>query len=688
MGYYTYHSSKVNFFFEDNYDENTNESLDNVISIYLNQDLKYQLCSEGCYSCILRNDGEHCVKCKNNLKYYERRDSISTCIIRESNPDAYYFDSNEKAFIKCSSYWYRKKEDNNVICYDECPSSMYIYTNSKECVDQCEKVSYQGECMDNCPSNNMIINSKNECKEEIAAEKGVDVISAPFSREEIINHIEIESFTEEGITILGNDYTVQVYPTSNQINESNAISSISLGNCEFILRRENGIPNDEPLLIYKIDIERENAITPKVEYKMFTIHKRELELSVCESEGIVVSSPIVNKNMMNYTFGEMMSAQYGFDVYDKADPFFNDKCVTFSNNSIDFPIKDRRNDYFVDVDLCDEGCSYDTISFQENKISCNCSSESENEKEEFVSLGSSLLQSTNIELFKCYKEALSIKKNIQSIGFYFIGCILILLIAFGISFSIYGFDDIYRKLNYVIEQFTLKETQMKLESDEYQITEKNNDDIDNCIYEIAKEKRNICKYFTFLFINQISLIKLVFFLGDYDIFIIELSNFLFSLASDFTMNALLFSDDVISQRYRKGKINPFTTIILTILSNVLGSILAVIPSRLSNFGPVLEMFSTEPKKEKIYIMKLRKIMKIIKYKIIIYYIFIFNMIVIYLYFLCSFCNVYRGSQWNWFKNGITSILMSFLSSFINCLVITLLRYIGLYCNSKSMYNIS
>ena len=441
LGYFTYHYSKVIFIFEDIFDENTIESLDNVISIFLNLDLKYQLCSEGCYSCILKTNSEHCVKCKNNINYYERRDSTSTCIKRESNPDAYYFNSTEKAFIKCSAYWYRKKEDNNVICYDECPSSLYIYTASKECVDQCEKVSYQGECIDNCPTD-MITNSKNECIEGITAEKGVDVISAPFSKEEIIEHIEIESFTEEGITILGSDYTVQVYPTSNQINESNEISSISLGNCEFILRRENSIPNDEPLLIYKIDIMRESAITPKVEYKVFTIHNKELELSVCESDGIVVSSPIVNKNMMNYTFGEMMSAEYGFDVYDRESPFFNDKCVSFSNDSIDVPIKDRRNDYFVDVDLCDEGCSYDTISFKENKISCNCSSGSEKEKEEFVSLGNSLLQSTNIELFKCYKEALSIKKNFTSIGFYFIGCILILLIAFGISFSIYGFNDI------------------------------------------------------------------------------------------------------------------------------------------------------------------------------------------------------------------------------------------------------
>ena len=222
LGYFTYHYSKVNFIFEDIYDENTIESLDNVISNFLNQDLKYQLCSEGCYSCILKSNSEHCVKCKNNINYYERRDLTSTCIKRESNPDAYYFNSTEKAFIKCSAYWYRKKEDNNVICYDECPSSLYIYTNSKECVDQCEKVSYQGECIDNCPSD-MITNSKNECIEGITAEKGVDVISAPFSKEEIIEHIEIESFTEEGITILGSDYTVQVYPTSNQINESNDI---------------------------------------------------------------------------------------------------------------------------------------------------------------------------------------------------------------------------------------------------------------------------------------------------------------------------------------------------------------------------------------------------------------------------------------------------------------------------------
>ena len=64
------------------------------------------------------------------------------------------------------------------------------------------------------------------------------------------------------------------------------------------------------------------------------------------------------------------------------------------------------------------------------------------------------------------------------------------------------------------------------------------------------------------------------------------------------------------------------------------------------------------------------------------------MMTVYLYFLCAFCSVYKASQWNWFTNGITSNVLSFLTTLEITLVITLCRFIGLHCNSERIYNIS
>ena len=53
------------------------------------------------------------------------------------------------------------------------------------------------------------------------------------------------------------------------------------------------------------------------------------------------------------------------------------------------------------------------------------------------------------------------------------------------------------------------------------------------------------------------------------------------------------------------------------------------------------------------------------------------MMTVYLYFLCAFCSVYKASQWNWFTNGITSNVLSFLTTLGITLLITLCRFIGL-----------
>ena len=60
----------------------------------------------------------------------------------------------------------------------------------------------------------------------------------------------------------------------------------------------------------------------------------------------------------------------------------------------------------------------------------------------------------------------------------------------------------------------------------------------------------------------------------------------------------------------------------------------------------------------------------------------------YFYFMMIFCAVYKGSQLNWFTNGLTSNLLSLLTTLGISVLISILRYIGLYCNSERIYNIS
>ena len=155
------------------------------------------------------------------------------------------------------------------------------------------------------------------------------------------------------------------------------------------------------------------------------------------------------------------------------------------------------------------------------------------------------------------------------------------------------------------------------------------------------------------------------------------------------MNALLFSDDIISQRYKnKGSLNPITTYSLSIISNILGYIISVIAVKLTSFPSLLELFATERVKEKEYVQKLNLILKAIKIKLIMFFLYEIGMVLIYLYFLSIFCSVYKASQMNWFTHEITSNFLSFAFTLGICILISIFRFLGLYCSSEHIYNIS
>ena len=194
-----------------------------------------------------------------------------------------------------------------------------------------------------------------------------------------------------------------------------------------------------------MDIEQKDSITSKVEYKIYNKDGDELDLSVCNNQKVVISYPITNKEKMNFDTGEEMNKE-GFDIYNAEDVFFNDKCTSFSNSSLDIVLKDRRKDYYKDVNLCESGCKYEGINYTTSKVNCNCSiledsTDKSTSKGNFNDIGASLLESTNIGLFKCIVQATSIK-SLQSIGFYFCGSITIIQIILAIIFFINGFSKI------------------------------------------------------------------------------------------------------------------------------------------------------------------------------------------------------------------------------------------------------
>ena len=644
---------------------------------YIIQDMCTSFCNEN-YPYLYDNN---CVE----ICYVDRPYSLDgRCV--ESCPDGYVIND----FI-CNTTcrddlpYYYTNENNEKFCVNKCNEEYpYLITENKECVRECEVpfiFVFNSTCVSECPS--LYKEVEGECISPIIiTEEEEIVIDVP--KEEVFEFIDVTSFIDEGKDLVGDDFVLQIFPLSSPIEEKNNISSIDLGECETILRRENHIPDNETLLVSKMDIQDSNAIIPKVKYIVYDSHGNKLDMKVCEGNDISISYPINKRISINYTKAESI-ADKGYDIYNPSDPFYNDKCSPFSEDGVDVVIKDRKKDYYIEVPFCDSSCSYGCINYTTGKVICNCSVNENEIKEQptFDNFGAQLLDETNLMLFLCYKQALNIKKHKSNIGFYFIGAIFILQIILLISFLVYGLSRVYNKFKNILDNFYYNELDCQLTTKEV--------DVDNCNFKDAQknEERSILKYFFLLLLQQIEIIRIFFFKNDFEIFSISLSLFLFSIASDYTMNALLFSDDIISERYdNKGSLNPLTTYTLTIVSNILGNIISIIAVKLTSFSPSLELLARERMKEKDYVEHLKKILKVIKCKLILYFIYVFTMMIVYLYFLCAFCSVYKASQWNWFTNGITSNVLSFLTTLGITLLITLCRYIGLHCNSERIYNIS
>ena len=609
-----------------------------------------------------------------------------TCV---SQCPAIYFLADSNCVEACPSgrhYFYLNDEGNNV-CTDVC-NDLHPYLNfvNNECVSSCSIFNLflynNSTCVTECPKEvYKVVNG--ECTPPIIiTEEEEIVIDVP--KEEVFEFIDIASFINEGKDLVGDDFVLQIFPLNSPVEEKNNVSSIDLGECETILRRENHIPDNETLLVSKMDIQDSNAIIPKVEYIVYDSHGNKLDMKVCEGNDIIISYPITNGAAVNLAEAESI-ANLGYDIYNPEDPFFNDKCASFSNGTVDVVLKDRKEDFYIDAPFCGDGCTYGGINYTTGKVNCNCSvNENEvKEKANFDSFGNQIFEQTNLMLFLYYKQATDFTKLKTNIGFYFCGSILIIQIMLFVSFVIFGLRRVYDKFKNILDNFYYNEL-------DYQLTTKEVD-VDNCRFKDAKinEERGLLKFFCLLFLKQTEIIRMFCFPNDFEIFPISLSVFLFFVASDYTMNALLFSDDIISERYdNNGSLSPLTTYTLTILSNILGSIISIIAIKLTSFASPLELLLRERMKEKEYINHLKILLKIIKCKLIFFFIYEFTMMIVYLYFLCAFCSVYKASQWNWFTNGITSNVLSFLTTLGITLLITLCRYIGLKCNSEKIYNIS
>ena len=169
---------------------------------------------------------------------------------------------------------------------------------------------------------------------------------------------------------------------------------------------------------------------------------------------------------------------------------------------------------------------------------------------------------------------------------------------------------------------------------------------------------------------------------------ILLSQYFMYLLVDLTMNAILYSDHIVShKRHNNGQLDYIVILFLSAFSNILACIIDYYLGLLIGFEEKINDIK-DIKKEIPFLRVSKIILREITIRVIIFF-FIENIIIFSCtYYLFIFFTIYHKSQMSLLKNYIISLLEGWLINIIIALLIVVFRKLGIYYKNKYIYNTS
>ena len=310
--------------------------------------------------------------------------------------------------------------------------------------------------------------------------RDIEYISDCLNKPELKNYNDYENFLGNSKNYDPNDENITIYKETenyffhlvkNQKNFLN-ISDIELTDeCEEILKSTYSIDNDTNLLIFKVDIKRDDTISRQVEYQFYNPNPRKiyekLDLNYCtpdENNTLNKSASAKNRLLLRLSSGfpkdkeinrinisipvdwtekhilyiDELYINHHILLFNPKEPFYNDVCFKYKTpKNNDIYLQDRRLKYFLLDPLCESNCNLIELvgPFDLNKdsykIKCDCPLKLEPEVPENIKFTKKSLDEVfggkyrfpNINVLKCGGKA----------SFFFVFT-LILMIIFILSF--------------------------------------------------------------------------------------------------------------------------------------------------------------------------------------------------------------------------------------------------------------
>ncbi len=391
------------------------------LTICINQEKEYMLSSE---------ISEFNLKCKSN------------CFINIIHK----LDKKEKCINNCYDTFYQYEDDD--ICYDICNNSTQSLSTDENSCDEYFNNLANGEYNRKCDIEELF---DNEC--QLGNSDEIRDFIEMFIRREIKNGNtdvligKLLNNTRDNIIMEYNKVKYELV-TTNIDDDYKDISIIKLGECEKKLRSKYNLTLDDPLVIFKLDINTEEFLIPIVEYEIYDLkNKRKLDLDICKDVTILYPCNIDENQEYKHN---------------PSSDFYNDECFPYTTEkNTDIIIPDRRNEYIEKtMAVCEKDCEYEGYDSNTKKAKCQCNiklnlplvNEIVIDKDKLLNNFVDIDKITNLKVMKCYKLLFTgegMKFNIGNI------VLLIILLLTIICMIIYIKKD-YKRLYDLMDLFLFK----------------------------------------------------------------------------------------------------------------------------------------------------------------------------------------------------------------------------------------
>lgn len=741
-------------------DHESNCTLSYDVDGYVFYNGMFRKCHENCKTCSLPYLGssQNCKVCRDGYRWHPQIEKNCVPI--------------------CTGKWY-VGANYDYKCVDglSCPETYPLLVDGVQCVTACNDFytcnycienyplyEYNGNCVTECPNGVQYGDKCVQLLDEKVKPQIEDNVAVYKMDSDIdpnqFNHIknqaleigfssQSESTEDIMTTIQGNDYNFDFYPSDidSSVVKSTGSPKINLGDCESLLRDAYHISPDEELYISQIvykNVSSTTATNP-VQYEIYRQNvqpPQPLDLSPCNNVKVSISQPILNAEQLNLELGLELSKD-GIDIYNPNDPIFNDHCTSLSIDGKDVAMKDRREQVYTAATFCADGCSLKSLNLSINEIECECEPQSGGftsvlEENEIFSMFSSILSSTNIEMFTCVKLLSKLGKHFFSSANMIMLPVIVSILTFSSMFIFIQMKLIYSNLNQhlpLAPSVKLSDSATEIETDIRStkpmnfvsnvnlilkhegdiITNQNSEDkrekekptdtketessfdfseMNEMDYReaIKSDFRSFLQYFISILTEKQIILSTILNRSIFYPLSLRLVLLLFTLSSFFFLNGLFFTEEYITERYNTTETLDVWYLLKNELSKsvyssfigmFIAKFIAMMLSSERNFAKLYQ-----EKNDVFYYRNFKSLVGDMKKK---YYIVIAIVIVltfVYWYFLFIFCYLYQSNQLSWIQSSMFSILLNILLPIAICLIIAVMRIAALRGKISLLFNVS